>query len=236
MSTTLIHNGVLHTSYDPFATAMLIEGREIAWIGAQGAALEHAPDADVVIDLSGALVAPAFVDVRREGEPAKDSHDLGRAGVCSQVFEGELSSRVVRSDSEGRLEENLAELMHAGESFCLASGTERLAGWWLVAQAAFGLPPGRALTARAAFAAVTRGVWRASGRPDIGELRPGASASLAVWQSSELVVESVDERISAWSTDPRSGTPVLPRVSGLLSGGASPLCLLTMHEGERLHG
>src|SRR3954471_23710250 len=40
------------------ATAMLTDGSLVAWVGAD----DEAPDADEVVDLDGAVVAPAFVD------------------------------------------------------------------------------------------------------------------------------------------------------------------------------
>ena len=71
-----------------------------------------------------------------------------------------------------------------------------------------------AVTVRAAFAAHTRGGWRAAGVDDAGVLVPGAVASYAVWDvEADLVVQTPDERVAAWSTDPRSGVPGLPDLS-----------------------
>ena len=63
-------------------------------------------------------------------------------------------------------------------------------------------------------------------------LRPGAAAHLAVWETGELTVQAPDERIAAWSTDPSSGTPLLP---ALVSGTSGPPCLLTMAAGRVIH-
>lgn len=57
-STTLFRGGHVYSPVDPQATALLVEGDRIAWLGADA----DAPAADVVLDLDGALVAPAFVD------------------------------------------------------------------------------------------------------------------------------------------------------------------------------
>jgi predicted amidohydrolase YtcJ len=62
MTTLLLRNGAVHSPADPFATAMVVEDETIAWIGAEGAAAAHADGVDQVVDLAGALVAPAFVD------------------------------------------------------------------------------------------------------------------------------------------------------------------------------
>ena len=50
--------------------------------------------------------------------------------------------------------------------------------------------PGSSLSARAAFAAATRGAWRAAGVRDgvTGTLVPGAPATYAVWEADELEV------------------------------------------------
>jgi hypothetical protein len=56
-------------------------------------------------------------------------------------------------------------------------------GPWSAVQAAIETSdPATAISAEAAFAAHTRGGWRAAGRPDEGVLRPGAPATFAVWQ------------------------------------------------------
>ena len=58
----LYRGGEVHTPADPFATAMLVHGDTVAWVGSDDAAAGHAPSADEVVDLEGALVTPAFVD------------------------------------------------------------------------------------------------------------------------------------------------------------------------------
>lgn len=59
---TLLRNGAIYSRSDPFATAMVVEGDTVAWIGSEGAASAHADSVDEVVDLRGALVTPAFVD------------------------------------------------------------------------------------------------------------------------------------------------------------------------------
>ncbi|MDH6577718.1 amidohydrolase [Kitasatospora sp. MAP5-34] len=60
--TVLLRGGTVHSPADPFATAMLVEGEHIAWVGSDGAAESYAATADEVVELAGALVTPAFVD------------------------------------------------------------------------------------------------------------------------------------------------------------------------------
>lgn len=100
-----------------------------------------------------------------------------------------------------------------------------LGGWEAVRAAAFHHEKAERITVRAAFQAHTRGGWRAAGIDDAGVLAPGTAATYAVWQSdADLVVQTPDERVAAWSTDPRAGVPVLPDLS---EGVPVPTCLRT---------
>lgn len=58
----LYRNGSVYTAADPFATAMLVDGETVAWVGSEQAASSIADSSMEIIDLHGALVAPGFVD------------------------------------------------------------------------------------------------------------------------------------------------------------------------------
>ncbi|MBC7289773.1 MAG: amidohydrolase family protein, partial [Actinotalea sp.] len=58
----LYRGGVIHSAADPFAEALLVADGRVAWLGSDDTAATLAEDADEVVDLDGALVAPAFVD------------------------------------------------------------------------------------------------------------------------------------------------------------------------------
>lgn len=60
--TVLLRGGEVHSPADPFATAMVVEHGQIAWVGSEGAADAFAAGVDEVVDLEGALVTPAFTD------------------------------------------------------------------------------------------------------------------------------------------------------------------------------
>ncbi|GAA3265968.1 amidohydrolase [Streptomyces labedae] len=60
--TVLLRRGEVHSPADPFATAMVVERGQVAWVGSEGAADAFADGADEVVDLDGALVTPAFTD------------------------------------------------------------------------------------------------------------------------------------------------------------------------------
>jgi predicted amidohydrolase YtcJ len=106
--------------------------------------------------------------------------------------------------------------------------------WSTVRAASRHRTPGSAVSMRAAFAAATRGAWRAGGVRDgvTGTLVPGAAASYAVWDADCLEVAAPADTVQRWSTDPRSRVPALPRL-----GSADPLprCLRTVHRGTVLY-
>lgn len=60
--TVLLRRGEVHSPADPFATALVVERGQIAWVGSEGAADAFADGVDEVVDLHGALVTPAFTD------------------------------------------------------------------------------------------------------------------------------------------------------------------------------
>ncbi|WP_270256615.1 hypothetical protein [Kocuria marina] len=109
---------------------------------------------------------------------------------------------------------------------------------WTAVKAALEAPDEHLRTsARAAFLALTRGVWRAhrGGTPLAGQLAPGAEATLAVWDAESVMVQQAQGTGASWSTDPRARTPVLPAlddsrlprceatvVAGTLASGAEP--------------
>lgn len=159
-----------------------------------------------------ASMQPAF-DARWGGESGMYASRLGRP----------------RSDTLNPF----AQLSQTG--VCLAWGSDApvtpLDPWASVRAAAFPHVAEHAISVRASFAAHTRGGRRAAGQElhQPGVLREDAPATLAIWAPSDLVVQAPDSRISAWSTDARSGTPGLPDVA---PGAALPQCWLTMRDGE----
>ncbi|MDP9241290.1 MAG: amidohydrolase family protein, partial [Actinomycetota bacterium] len=58
MSTVLYRGGTVRAIGAGAATALLVDGEAIAWVGRD----DGAPDAETVVELSGALVTTAFVD------------------------------------------------------------------------------------------------------------------------------------------------------------------------------
>lgn len=109
----------------------------------------------------------------------------------------------------------LASLNRAGVALAFGSDTPvtPFDPWGAVRAAAWHHDESERLTVRAAFNAHTRGGWRAARRDEGGVIAVGAPAHLAVWDvPGDLVVQTPDPRVAAWSTDPRAGVPHLPEI------------------------
>lgn len=129
-----------------------------------------------------------------------------------------------------------ATMAAAGVSLAIGSDAPvtPLEPWAAIRAAAHHRTEGFAISPRAAFAAATRGAWRAGGVRDgvAGTLVPGAPASYAVWETGDLVVGAAKDSVQRWSTDPRSRVPGLPRLD---PGEPDPTCLRTVHRGAVVH-
>lgn len=123
----------------------------------------------------------------------------------------------------------------AGVPLCFGSDSPvcELDPWASVAACLQHSSPRERISARAAFIGHTRAGWRSirHRNPLMGQLVPGAPASFAIWEVDELMVQVADERVQAWSTDPRARTPLLPA----LDTENPPRCLATVHRGEELY-
>ncbi|HEX9228157.1 MAG TPA: amidohydrolase family protein [Arthrobacter sp.] len=87
---TMYRNGSVYTAADPFATAMLVDGDTVAWVGSEQAATSIADSAMEVIDLRGALLAPGFVDSHvhlTETGIALDSLQLGQVRSARELLD-----------------------------------------------------------------------------------------------------------------------------------------------------
>jgi hypothetical protein len=93
--------------------------------------------------------------------------------------------------------------------------------WGGVRAAVHHRTPGFGVSPTVAFAAHTRGGWRAAGDDTSGVLAPGAPATYAVWRAGDL------DRAG----DPRPGVPALPSVA---PGVELPVCVRTVLRGETI--
>lgn len=89
MSLTMYRNGSVYSAADPFATAMLVDGDVVAWVGSEHAAASLLDSRMREVNLGGALVAPGFVDSHvhvTETGLALDSVDLSGAHSARDVL------------------------------------------------------------------------------------------------------------------------------------------------------
>ena len=99
---TLYRNGSVYTAADPFATAMLVDGDTVAWVGSEQAATSIADASMDVIDLHGALLAPGFVDSHvhlTETGIALDSLQLGGVRSAAGILDA-VAAAVAGSDAD----------------------------------------------------------------------------------------------------------------------------------------
>ncbi|MHA7269085.1 amidohydrolase [Arthrobacter sp. HLT1-20] len=90
MSLTLYRNGSVYSAADPLATAMLVDGDVVAWVGSEHAATSLLDSRMREVDLAGALVAPGFVDSHvhvTETGVALDSADLSGATSVTDLLD-----------------------------------------------------------------------------------------------------------------------------------------------------
>lgn len=90
MSLTMYRNGSVYSTADPFASAMLVDGDLVAWVGSEHAATSLLDSRMKEVDLQGALVTPGFVDSHvhvTETGIALDSVELAGATSARSVLD-----------------------------------------------------------------------------------------------------------------------------------------------------
>lgn len=205
----------------------------IAAVTAAGlqARFETADDDELARVLSGYDSAAETVGAARL---AAAGHRIDLAHAASdELLEGVNSRRMSVAVRPGVDPVRAARMISSGIPVAFGAHTsEAVDPWGAIRAAVFVSDRNERISARAAFTAHTRGGWRVAGRPGEGALVPGAAATFAVWAPTDLLVQVADERIAAWSTDPRSGTPGLP---DLTDPEFRPTCLTTVLRGQRIH-
>ncbi|MEP6852985.1 MAG: amidohydrolase family protein [bacterium] len=196
------------------------------------------------VELAAARCAPGSVAAARHrvehAELVSDPMRVARSGLVASmqpVFDalwggpgGLYETRL--GAARAATMNDLAALLSAGVPLAFGSDSPvtPLNPWAVVRAAAYPHRSEAAISVRAAFAASTRGGWRAA-RCDgdgSGVLAVGAPATYAVWTEGPLRVDAPDERIARWSTDPHATLAGLPDVA---PGAVLPRCLRTVVRG-----
>ncbi|MDM7831175.1 amidohydrolase [Cellulomonas edaphi] len=180
-----------------------------------GLRLEHAEMVD-----APTLAALVLLGVRLSVQPAFDAAWGGTEGMYATRLGAGRAAAL----------NPFADLAGAGVPLAFGSDSPvtSLDPWAAVRAAAFHHEPEQRISARAAFRAASRGGWRLAGHDQVGELRVGSPAHLAVWETESLVVQAPDGRLSAWSPDAQAGIPLLPDLS---PEAVPPRCLRTVRDG-----
>ncbi|GAA2060717.1 amidohydrolase [Catenulispora yoronensis] len=198
----VIGDGAMATLLDGFDAAAARVGRDALYrIGHRVEHAEMIPAGGIERLLAFGIVASV--------QPAFDAAWGGEDGMYAARLGAERA----------RAMNPFAAMQRAG--VLLAFGSDApvtaLDPWGTVRAAAFHQTPEHRISVRAAFAAHTRGGWRALGgrATASGMLVLGEPATYAVWdvEPEDVIVQAADERLSAWSTDPRAGVPGLPDLS-----------------------
>ncbi|WP_104091569.1 amidohydrolase [Arthrobacter sp. GMC3] len=90
MSLTMYRNGSVYSAADPLATAMLVDGDTVAWVGSEHAATSLLDSRMRLVDLGGTLITPGFVDSHvhvTETGLALESVDLTGARSVSEALD-----------------------------------------------------------------------------------------------------------------------------------------------------
>ena len=203
---------------------------DVAMTGLEG--VDSSIGAGVVVDDgAGELFvrdsASSFRLVPRDGAPPAVRVDLGESEVTSADAERMLGSASFVVAGHQARPRALRELAAVGVPFAFGSNGRSTSVWEWIARMVYLEPNG--LSARAAFNAATRSGWRFAGMPDAGQLSIGSRANFNLWVCDQVEVQVPDERVSAWSTDVRAGTPPLPDLS---PGAALPELVGTVLDGE----
>ncbi|MFF2084187.1 amidohydrolase [Nocardia sp. NPDC058176] len=190
-------------------------------VAARGHRVEHAEMTD-----AAAIAQLAAVGAIASVQPGFDAAWGGPDGMYATRLGAERAAGL----------NPFAAMAAAGISLAIGSDAPVTTAnpWEQVRAAVHHRTTGHGLSPRAAFAAATRGAWRAGGVRDglAGTLVPGAPASYAVWDAGDLVVAAAADTVQRWSTDPRSRVPGLPRLE---PGADLPRCLRTVRDGTPIY-
>ena len=187
MTIRVLLNGSIYTPADPYATAILTEHGTVRWAGSDAGARSITDNTMETIDLNGRLVTPTFT---RALAPVTGKTTAEILTYLTTAHHAGYHTHTLTTDPN-----TLQPLIEAAQQFASTHTTAP-----------------RGISARSAFAALTRSPHRAlaDANPFAGQLAPDTPANLAIWNVTELMVQAPDSRVASWSTDPRARIPLLP--------------------------
>jgi predicted amidohydrolase YtcJ len=207
------------------AIAQVVEAMQLAAATAGAAAVFGAGHRIEHAELIPDVTALSRVGLIASVQPAFDATWGGTEGMYARRLGVD---RALATNPFARL---------AAEGVPLAFGSDSpvtpIDPWAAVRAACHPTNQTHALSPRAAFAAHTRGGWRAARAEADGSgvLMPGSPATYAIFEAGSLGVDAPDERVSRWSTDERAAVPGLP---DLAPGASLPRCLATVLRGRTI--
>lgn len=213
----------LHVTGDLAMDELLVGVRAAAEVEGIGAirAAGHRAESAAMIDAPH-LAALVLLGVRLSMQPAFDATWGGADGMFAARL-GAVRAAALHP---------FADIAAAGIPLAFGSDSPitPFDPWAGVRAAVWHHQADQRISARAAFRAHTRAGWRLAGLDDTGagQIRVGAPAHLAIWRAEHLAVQGGDGTVSAWSTDARAGTPLLPDLD---PGAPDPVCLRTLRDG-----
>ncbi|TCW23256.1 amidohydrolase [Dietzia cinnamea] len=156
-----------------------------------------------------ARCAPVLIGAVSGGAAAPDDETLAALAAVGAI----VLLRPLVDDLTGT---DLVRIAASGVALAASTRAGGEVRPWDALRALTSVEGGRGLSPRAAFTATTRGARRAAGARDgaAGTLTPGAPATFSRWETGELAVVAADDAVQRWSTDPRSGVPPMPDLTG----------------------
>jgi predicted amidohydrolase YtcJ len=221
---------------DAPATALLAEVATAA-----GVQVYFLPEDSAGLQAVIAAVAGA-ADAQGQAATGRVRHRVSWNGPVPDAAIGHLArlglSVTVVPDATGAVTAPVASLLSQGVPVCLGSGSGSTDLWSSIRACLEHGDPDQRVSARAGFTAATRAGLRAlpaavADRYGMaGRIAPSAPATFGIWATEALSVQAPDGRVTAWSTDTRAGTPLLPVLE---EATAAPRCLATVVEGAEAY-
>lgn len=106
--TVMYRNGSVYSPADPFATAVLVQGEQVLWVGEEAGADSLTDDKVTTVDLDGLVLVPGFVARGGDNPPAaRETEALISAGYTACVTGADHGEVLTFRSLSGDLETEL---------------------------------------------------------------------------------------------------------------------------------